>query len=299
MTLITEEFDVGAHCVNFSWTPGSFTALVLISFVFIACHVCMGLWHGRLGGFLEGHERICSGIRLTFNLLWYGAAVEVMAKLRSAGDGGGALYSVTPALVALGQIMRCQALIGLLLSMVAQVSPFDIYERARRSDGLPDEGIRAHGLSRICRHSMCLSLFLYSLSFGFAPSTMGRQATGDIVYLCDVLFWGVHCLVSVAAIWIQERRLCRDPGGCYDKYIAESSILPSIGRIFAMSLMEMRMLVVCMTWSAAAVGVFYVSPFRGYSQSACGGWILDVYALFHCTRDMMLEQMSGSLPRNL
>eukprot|EP00930_Biecheleria_cincta_P037812 TRINITY_DN25988_c0_g1_i2.p1 TRINITY_DN25988_c0_g1~~TRINITY_DN25988_c0_g1_i2.p1 ORF type:complete len:202 (-),score=14.79 TRINITY_DN25988_c0_g1_i2:457-1062(-) len=171
------------------------------------------------------------------------------------------------------QVLRYQSLIAMLLSGVAQASPVSKQKRDAKSLDLPDdEEIRVHGLTRICRHPMLLSVFLFSLSFTLAPSAIRDRAwqEGDLVYLCDVLFWGAHCVVSLSAIILDERMMRRDPAGVYDKLLRESSVLPRVDRIFSMSMMEMQNLTLCIVWSFIAVGFLYMSPFSGFSQSGCG-----------------------------
>merc|ERR1712217_970604 len=136
-----------------------------------------------------------------------------------------------------------------------------------------------------------MGMFLYCYSFLIAPSAVQLKIKGDVIYVCDAVFWGSHCIVSIAAIWVQERTMRQDMAGQYERLLLESSILPRFDRIFSMSLMEMRKLALCMIWSFVAVAAMYFSPFLGFSQSACGGWVIGVYALAHCTRDLMLEQM--------
>lgn len=269
--------------------------MLLAALPLIVFHVWMIRLRGRSLGFLEGRESWCSGGRLLLNLLWYGLVIEIMAKTRPrADDLSSSVYQVPAVCVVLGQVLRYQSLIAMLLSGVAQASSVQKLKSDPISLELPEAEVRAHGLTRICRHPMLLSVFLFSLSFMLAPAAIRDQAWhgGDLIYLCDLLFWGAHCAVSLSAIILDERMMRRDPAGLYCKLLSESSVLPRVDRIFSMSVMEMQNLTLCIVWSFIAVGFLYMSPFSGFSQSGCGGWILNMYALFYCTRGLVIEQMT-------
>mmetsp|Transcript_70713 Transcript_70713/g.196681 ORF Transcript_70713/g.196681 Transcript_70713/m.196681 type:complete len:293 (-) Transcript_70713:455-1333(-) len=288
---MSDAFDVQSQCITFSWTPSSFTSLLLAGLAFVACHCWMTWRRGRSLGFLEGDDRWCAGLRLALNLCWHALIVEIMAKVRSSSGDSDLVYRVPLRHIALGQVMRCQSFIGLLLAIVEQPHPFS-NAPTHKSVGLVDEGIKAHGLRRICRHSLFMSLFFFSLSFTLAPSALGSGLQGDSVYVSDIVYWGAHCAVSVGAIVMDELHMRRDALGKYDKLLAESSIVPRIDHIFSMTAMEMKGLVLRVAWSVVAVMTLYASSLRGFMQSACGGWLVNVYAMLYCTRQLLLEQMS-------
>eukprot|EP00929_Paragymnodinium_shiwhaense_P035123 TRINITY_DN19011_c0_g1_i3.p1 TRINITY_DN19011_c0_g1~~TRINITY_DN19011_c0_g1_i3.p1 ORF type:complete len:318 (+),score=41.78 TRINITY_DN19011_c0_g1_i3:70-1023(+) len=309
-------FDVSTQCVNFHWTPASRWTLAALALLWAAFHALFAYrrsWQSH--GFLEGHERVCVGLRLLSNLLWYALLVENMAKLHTRQDtadsqqppaaaaAADAAYTPSLALSGLGHVLRFQATVGLLLALVSHGGASGgggLMGQRRCSADVLDEGLRPCGLSRICRHPQLFGVFVYSLSFGLTPAPLlpGNVQAVPVEW-CDVMFWGVHGIASLVGMLLEDRRMRKDSLGRYDRYLAESPLFPRLDRIFSMTVMEMRALVIRMMWSVMCVTTLYAFPgIRGYFQSACGGWILNVYALVHYTRDLLLKQasMDGLIP---
>eukprot|EP00929_Paragymnodinium_shiwhaense_P035122 TRINITY_DN19011_c0_g1_i2.p1 TRINITY_DN19011_c0_g1~~TRINITY_DN19011_c0_g1_i2.p1 ORF type:complete len:260 (+),score=40.01 TRINITY_DN19011_c0_g1_i2:70-849(+) len=161
-------FDVSTQCVNFHWTPASRWTLAALALLWAAFHALFAYrrsWQSH--GFLEGHERVCVGLRLLSNLLWYALLVENMAKLHTRQDtadsqqppaaaaAADAAYTPSLALSGLGHVLRFQATVGLLLALVSHGGASGgggLMGQRRCSADVLDEGLRPCGLSRICRH---------------------------------------------------------------------------------------------------------------------------------------------------
>merc|ERR1719329_726397 len=129
-------------------------------------------------------------------------------------------------------------MIGMAFALLSR--PFSFDGRARRGKGSDtlDGGFSVDTFSYLCRHLQFASLFFYSLSFLLAPSALSAEIRGDDVHACDVFFWGSHCVVSMFAVWSQERRLRRNLTDVHGRPFPVPSFLARLELLFALPAMS-------------------------------------------------------------
>jgi protein-S-isoprenylcysteine O-methyltransferase Ste14 len=129
------------------------------------------------------------------------------------------------------------------------------------------EQVAAHGIGRITRHPINVSMFCLALSH-ILPIKISQ--TWEV----NLWFWFPQMVLACLGAILHDRRLRREPNGLYKRYLKETTCIPSIPGFLNMPESELQDLVVPGILAATITSAFWkVKRLNKIMYSPLSVWI--------------------------